>query len=88
MHILTFLNQRGLSNFKAYLHGHIVTGSQKMGEAFRSLELVVMPVQAMFPNPQKLSKDTKQVQDMQDTLKCAPIRKYFTALTMGVVDTT
>ena len=54
-----------------------------MGEAFRSLELVVMPVQAMFPNPQKLSKDTKRVQDMQDTLKCAPTSKYFTAFNHG-----
>ena len=40
-----------------------------MGQAFRSLKLVVMPVQVMFPNPQKLSKDTKGVQDMQDTPK-------------------
>ena len=62
-----------------------------MGQAFRSLELVVMPVQVMFSNPQKLSKDTKRLQDMQDTLKCAPIRKYFTAFNHGPqihVDTT
>ena len=62
-----------------------------MGQAFRSLELVVMPVQVMFSNPQKLSKDTKRLQDMQDTLKCASIRKYFTAFSHGphiLVDTT
>ena len=40
-----------------------------MGQAFRNLELVVMPVQVMFPNPQKLSKETKRVQDLQDTLR-------------------
>ena len=43
-----------------------------MGQAFRNLELVVMPVQVMFPNPQKLSKETKRVQDLQDTLR--PLR--------------
>ena len=62
---------------------HCNGGAKKMGQAFRSLELVVMPVQVMFSNPQKLSKDTKRLQDMQDTLKCAPIRKYFTAFNHG-----
>ena len=52
-----------------------------MAEAFRSLELVVMPVQAMFPT--KAFKGQKRVQDMQDTLKCAPISKYPIAFNHG-----